>query len=189
MISSAVFMNRLRRIIADAPCDDATSLAVNMFRCFKRSLYSNFDIRTANRLTRTVKAQVSDVLADLRLEVMHIEFAAPEQSPVRAACSAVRWEIDMARRALSLRNEIPEGDPPEDAAPVDAPGEEALGESQQDGQQRAMLEACHRELEGAIGVVVSFPSPGPNRRRILQSMEALSRSRALLARLRRLHVR
>ena len=105
MISSTVFMNRLRRIIADAACEDATSLALNMFRSYKRDLYEEFDIRSANRLTRSVKTQVNDGLAELRLEVLRAEFEAPEPSPMRTICAAVRWDIDMARRALALRHE------------------------------------------------------------------------------------
>ena len=101
-------MNRLRRIVADATCDDATSLALNMFRSYKRDLYDEFEIRSANRLTRAVKMQVSDVLAELRLEVLRTEFEAAEPSPVRTICSAVRWDIDMARRALALRQECVE---------------------------------------------------------------------------------
>ncbi len=106
-------MNRLRRIIADAP-DDGTSLALNMFRSYKRDLYAEFDIRSANRLTRSVKMQVNDALAELRLEVLRAEFEAPEPSPMRTVCAAVRWDIDMARRALALRQEWPE---PELAGP------------------------------------------------------------------------
>jgi hypothetical protein len=108
MISSAVFMNRLRRIIADAACDDATSRALNMFRSYKRDLYEEFDIRSANRLTRSVKSQVNDLLAELRLEVLRAEFEAPEPSPMRTICAAVRWDIDMARRSLALRQECME---------------------------------------------------------------------------------
>jgi hypothetical protein len=184
MISPAVFMNRLRRIIAGAPADEVTSLAVNMFRSYKQSLYSEFDIRSANRLTQTVKTHARDVLADLRLEIMHVEFAAPEQSPARAACSAVRWEIDMARRTLALRHEVPEGDEPDSDPP-----KECLGGCAEDCEHHAMLQACRREFQGAIGMVVTFPSSGLHPRRTLQSMESLSRSRALLARLRRSQVR
>jgi hypothetical protein len=108
MISSTVFMNRLRRIVADAACDDSTSLALNMFRSYRRDLYDEFEIRSANRLTRSVKTQVNDVLAELRLEVLRAEFEAPEPSPMRTICAAVRWDIDMARRALALRHECPE---------------------------------------------------------------------------------
>jgi hypothetical protein len=79
----------------------------------------------------------------------------------------------MARRALALRHEISECEE---------------GESMEDCEHRAMLQACRSEFQGAIGVVVSFPSPERHRRRDLQSMEALSRSRALLARLRRSRV-
>jgi hypothetical protein len=158
-----------------------------MFRCFKRSLFEEFDIGPTNRLTRAVKAHVNDVLADLRLEVMHVEFSAQENSAVQTACSAVRWEIDMARRALALRHEVPECDEPESGASLDGTGKHA-----DDCEHHVMLEACQSEFQGAIGVVVSFPSPDPgsgkHRRRVLQSMEALSRSRALLARLRRSRV-
>src|SRR5262245_25216704 len=108
MISTVVFMSRLRRIIAEADCNDATSHALNMFRSYKRDLYEEFDIRASNRLTGSVKAQVNDLLAELRLEVLRAEFEAPEPSPVRVICAAIRWEIDMARRALALRHECPE---------------------------------------------------------------------------------
>src|SRR5262245_55998308 len=108
MISTVVFMSRLRRIIAEADCNDATSHALNMFRSYKRDLYEEFDIRASNRLTGSVKAQVNDVLAELRLEVLRAEFEADEPSPVRTICAAVRWDIDMARRALALRQECPE---------------------------------------------------------------------------------
>jgi hypothetical protein len=111
MISTAIFMSRLRQIIADADCDDATSLALNMFRSYKRDLYEEFEIRSANRLPRTVKAQVNDLLAELRLEVLRAEFEASELSPMRTICSAVRWDIDMARRALALRHECSEREP------------------------------------------------------------------------------
>jgi len=67
MISAAEFMDRMRHMMADAESGDITSLAVNMFRCFKQSLYAKFEIGPANRLTRAVKAHVNDVLADLRL--------------------------------------------------------------------------------------------------------------------------
>jgi hypothetical protein len=185
MINPAVFMGRLRRIIAEAPADEVTSLAANMFRSYKQSLYSEFDIRSANRLTRAVKTRASDVLADLRLEIMHMEFAVPEQSAARAACSAVRWEIDMARRALALRHEVPECDKPDGNPPMECLG----GSAEEDCGHQAMLQACRREFQGAIGMVVSFPNSGLHPRRTLQSMELLSRSRALLARLRRSQVR
>jgi hypothetical protein len=171
MISSTVFMNRLRRIIADAALEDGTSLAVNMFRSYQRDLYSEFDIRCSNRLTRAVKTQVSDILAELRLEVLRVEFEATESSAIRAICSAVRWEIDMARRALALRHEVPDC---EDCDRLVA------GVSRQDCEHHA-----------PAGVVLAFADPNPwlNRRRILQSMETLSRSRHLLARLRRFPAR
>jgi len=108
MISTVVFMSRLRRIIAEADCNDATSHALNMFRSYKRDLYEEFDIRASNRLTGSVKAQVNDLLAELRLEVLRAEFEAAEPSPTRTICAAVRWDIDMARRALALRQECPE---------------------------------------------------------------------------------
>src|SRR5262249_31348359 len=117
MISTGVFMSRLRRIVADADSDDATSLALNMFRSYKGDLYEEFEIRSANRLPRTVKAQVDDLLAELRLEVLRAEFETSEPSAMRTICSAVRWDIDMARRALALRHECPEPEPAVPPAP------------------------------------------------------------------------
>lgn len=103
-------MNQLRRTLADGLCHDCTSRALDAFRCYKRDLYSHFDVRSSNRLTRAVKACVDDTLADLRHDVLRAEVAAPGQSPVRAVWSELRREIDMTRRALALRREHPDDD-------------------------------------------------------------------------------
>src|SRR5262249_14753803 len=83
MIGSKAFLDDLRRTIADEPPGDGTSLALNMVRSYKRDLYLEFDVRSSNLLTRAVKTHVSDMLAELRLEILHAGAAAYKQPAVR----------------------------------------------------------------------------------------------------------
>lgn len=172
MIGSKVFLDDLRLTVADAPRGDGTSLALNMFRSYKRDLYLKFDVRPSNLLKRAVKSQVSDVLAELRLEILHVESAACEQPSLRAACWVVRQEIEMARRALALRRELPEDEVPVTRA----------GLARQDDKAPAMAFANRHESKGVASGVVTFVCDDPwrHRRCILQSIEAISRSRRLL---------
>src|SRR5262249_10324017 len=146
MIGSKVFLDDLRLTVADAPRGDGTSLALNMFRSYKRDLYLKFDVRPSNLLKRAVKSQVSDVLAELRLEILHVESAACEQPSLRAACWVVRQEIEMARRALALRRELPEDEVPVTRA----------GLARQDDKAPAMAFANRHESKGVASGVVTF---------------------------------
>jgi len=172
MIGSKVFFDELRRGIADAPRGDGTSLALNMFRSYKRDLYLKFDVHSSNLLKRAVKTQVSDVLAELRLEILHLESSAHEPPSLRSACWVVRQEIEMARRALALRRELPE-----DELPVSRGGL-----ARRDDKAAAMAFANRQQSSGVAGAVVTFVCDDPwrHRRCILQSIEAISRSRRLL---------
>jgi len=172
-MSSKAFIEDLRRAIADAPPGGGTSLTLNMIRCYKRDLYLKFDVRSSNLLTWAVKTQVSDVLAELRFEILHVESSAREQPSLRAACWVVRQEIEMARRALALRRALPE-----DELPV-------IGEglARRHGKSPAAIANGH-ESNGPVGVAVTFACRDPRRHRrcILQSIDAISRSHRLLVR-------
>jgi len=172
MGGSKAFIDDLRRTIAAAARGDATSLALNMFRSYKKNLYLEFDVRSSNLLTREVKTQVSDVLADLRLEILHVESTTCEQPLLRATCWVVRREIEMSRRALALRRELPD-----DALSVTSVT------AQLDGERPRAI-ADRNESGRAAGVVVTFACQNPWRRRrcILQSIDSISRSRRRLAR-------
>ena len=99
MIGSKAFLNDLRHTIADAPPGDDTSLTLNMIRCYKRDLYLKFNVRSSNLLTWAVKTQVSDVLAELRLEILHVESSAREQPSLRAALAGAAGNRNVPARA------------------------------------------------------------------------------------------
>ena len=97
--------------IADEPCscDEHSSRAVALVNAYSATLYERLGIPLSNRPTSSAKSIADQMLADLRLEILAVEARSGEDS--RAAFTAARHRIEMARRALAGRL-VEGGEPP-----------------------------------------------------------------------------
>jgi len=102
MCRNIAFLTRLRQIADEcAPGDKCPASAVALFNIYLARLYGELNIGQSNRPTTKAKAEADGTLADLRLDVLRIEVASTGACAV--AFAAIRYLIEMARRALAIR--------------------------------------------------------------------------------------
>ena len=108
MCRNIAFLTRLRQIADEcAPGDKCPASAVALFNIYLARLYAELNIGQSNRPTNKAKMEADSTLADLRLDVLRIEVASTGACAVVFA--AIRYLIEMARRALAIRITCDEG--------------------------------------------------------------------------------
>jgi hypothetical protein len=96
------FLTRLRQI-ADAcePGAACPASAIALFNIYLARLYARLDIGQSNRPTTKARAEADITLAELRFDVLRIEVASA--GVCAEVFAAIRYHIEMARRALAIR--------------------------------------------------------------------------------------
>lgn len=90
--------------IAGEPCsgdDERGARAVALVKAYSATLYERLGIASSNRPTSRAKSAADQTLAALRTQILAAEARSDE--PSRAAFTAARHRIEMARRVLAAR--------------------------------------------------------------------------------------
>ena len=107
----AVLLATLTHIAAE-PCscdDERSSRAVALVKTYSATLYERLGIASSDRPTSSAKSAADQTLAALRRQILAVEARSDE--PSRAALTAARHRIEMARRVLAARL-VEDGAPP-----------------------------------------------------------------------------
>jgi hypothetical protein len=99
----AALLATLTHIAAEpCSCNDERSLrAVALVKTYSTALYERVGILQSNRPTSSAKLIADQTLAELRRQILAVEARSGE--PSRAAYTAARNRIEMARRVLAAR--------------------------------------------------------------------------------------